>query len=188
MRHIIPIALFCLLVGFIIGVKVTFNSVRKSPEAVYGFPEIRDSLISVYKMDGQKALFFSYYIGLNADRYKITWQEITAIARIESNFDQLAVSDSGALGVLQILPSTGFELCQELKLPYPDNYVLYLPEYSFRCGTYYLSKLKLALDGSFEAAAKSYYVGLGDYYAGNHKDHSTAYWQRVLFEYNRLHK
>ena len=65
-----------------------------------------------------------------------------AVMRQESLFDKKATSTSGALGLMQVLPSTGEFIAQHLKegVYFPQK--LYLPIFGIRYGIWYLSYLE----------------------------------------------
>lgn len=77
-----------------------------------------------------------------ASEYNIPEYVILAVIKVESDFDPNATSRAGAMGLMQMLPSTftwlsSFEHLNE-NLSY---YKLYDPEVSIRYGTYYLRYL-----------------------------------------------
>ena len=177
-----------ILTGFL-TILLYFEFNKPSPlavGAVYGYPEIRDSLVSLYKIPHQKATILSFYIGFNCDRYRVPWKEAAALVKPESNFDPYALSYRGAIGYFQIMPETGMYLAHELGEPYPDTFALYNPELNIKLGIYYIAKLKLALDGNYEKAAKAYNIGIGNYWAGVALTDAEVYWQSILKEYGRL--
>lgn len=65
-----------------------------------------------------------------------------AIMRQESFYDKMATSASGALGLMQVLPSTGKFIAQHLKEGAYFPQKLYLPLFGIRYGIWYLSYLK----------------------------------------------
>lgn len=85
---------------------------------------------------------------------------ILAVIRTESNFDQDAVSDAGAVGLMQLLPDTyrwirDERLCEKL----PTEAILD-PTVNVRYGTYYLSYL-LERFGDLRVALAAYNAGEG---------------------------
>lgn len=77
-----------------------------------------------------------------ASEYNIPEYIILAVIKVESDFDPNATSSAGAMGLMQMLPSTftwlsSFEHLNE-NLSY---YELYDPEVSIRYGTYYIQYL-----------------------------------------------
>ncbi|HZO55009.1 MAG TPA: transglycosylase SLT domain-containing protein [Bryobacteraceae bacterium] len=84
---------------------------------------------------------------------------LAALIRQESEFDPRAVSRSRAVGLTQILPSTGRDLSRKLKLgPYRGS-MLYQPEINLQMGAYYLRWLLTSLDNKYEAALAAYNAG-----------------------------
>ena len=63
---------------------------------------------------------------------------VYSLINVESHFDKNAVSQKGAVGLMQILPSTAKELAKELSL---KSYTLEEPKDNILLGTFYLSIL-----------------------------------------------
>lgn len=93
----------------------------------------------------QKALHpieYKQYVEKYSKEYGVPEYVIFAIINVESGFDPRAMSSVGALGLMQMMPTTftwlsSFEHLDE-NLPADD---LYDPEVSIRYGTYYLKYL-----------------------------------------------
>ncbi len=84
-----------------------------------------------------------------------------AITRQESEFDPKAESPSGALGMMQLLPSTAKETAKKLDIAY-DREALDAPNYNMRLGSAYLSRMINAYDGSYIMGIASYNAGPGN--------------------------
>jgi membrane-bound lytic murein transglycosylase F len=69
-------------------------------------------------------------------RYGLDWRLVLAVMKCESSFDPGAESDRGAIGFMQIMPSTGEEVGKALKKD-----VLATPQGNIHGGIYYLSQL-----------------------------------------------
>jgi Transglycosylase SLT domain len=70
---------------------------------------------------------------------------IAAVVRYESHFDKHAISSSGAMGLMQILPSTGRFISQREQLDWQgESALLHKPEYNLRLGIAYLKQLEQA--------------------------------------------
>lgn len=65
---------------------------------------------------------------------------VYAVIKVESDFDKKAVSKSGAVGLMQILPKTAKWIAGELKLSF-DETSLFDPELNIRFGCFYLRYL-----------------------------------------------
>jgi soluble lytic murein transglycosylase-like protein len=79
-------------------------------------------------------------------RYDVAPETILAVIRIESGFDTGATSEAGAVGLMQILPSTAEEVARELRLPWSGGDQLRDPATNIRLGTHYLTKLLARFD------------------------------------------
>lgn len=71
-----------------------------------------------------------------ATEYGIDFRLILAIIKHESSFDEDAVSDHGAEGLMQIMPVTHLEISEAIDVQNP-----FVPRDNIRAGVYYVSKL-----------------------------------------------
>ncbi len=81
-----------------------------------------------------------------------------SIARQESLFDRFALSRSGAMGLMQIMPKTGKYLAQRLKQNGFEVKHLFKPEVNVSFGSFYIHSL-IDRFGSFPLAAAAYNCG-----------------------------
>lgn len=84
---------------------------------------------------------------------------LAAVALAESGFRPEAVSEQGALGLMQLLPSTGEWVAHEAGLPWRGPASLRQPEVSLRSGGWYLAWLLRRFDGDQVLALAAYNVG-----------------------------
>ena len=94
----------------------------------------------------------------HAENYRLEPQLVAAVIYQESKFDADAVSPSGAVGLMQLLPSTGQGIADRTggKSWTPDD--LHNPELNIRYGSWYLRHL-LDKYGSEELALAAYNAG-----------------------------
>ncbi len=71
-------------------------------------------------------------------KYEVSKSLILAVIKTESNFNQNAVSKKGAIGLMQIMPSTAYFVAEKLEI---ENVNLYNKEQNIQIGTYYLKYL-----------------------------------------------
>ena len=64
------------------------------------------------------------------------------LIRVESGFDAFAVSPAGAVGLMQILPSTGEALARRNGLPWRGVRTLFDPVANVKLGVAYLRELR----------------------------------------------
>jgi len=84
---------------------------------------------------------------------------LLAVIRVESTFQPHAVSDRGALGLMQILPVTGAELAAELGRRWDGSHALLEPDLNIDLGARYLRKLLDRFEGDQSAALQAYFLG-----------------------------
>lgn len=65
---------------------------------------------------------------------------VASVANVESNFNENAVSNKGAVGVMQIIPSTAQWLASKIGEEYSEEKLLD-GKFNLKLGTYYLSYL-----------------------------------------------
>lgn len=76
-----------------------------------------------------------------SDRYDVPPEMILAVIRIESSFNTNALSHKGAVGLMQLLPSTARQMARELRIDWTGEDILRDPSANIAMGTYYLTKL-----------------------------------------------
>ncbi len=76
-----------------------------------------------------------------AERHDLEVSLVLAVIHVESRFDSFAVSRVGAIGLMQILPSTGAELAAREGLDWRGARSLFDPFLNVRLGTAYLKQL-----------------------------------------------
>jgi soluble lytic murein transglycosylase len=81
------------------------------------------------------------------------------VARNESLFMRDVLSSAGAVGVMQLMPSTGKLTAQEIKLPYSGRLTLIDPDANIRLGTHYLGKMYDRFGNNFVLATAAYNAG-----------------------------
>jgi len=74
-------------------------------------------------------------------KFQLPPEMILAVIRIESAFDVNALSNKGAVGLMQILPSTAQEIAQELRMEWRGEDLLRDPSANIQMGAYYLTKM-----------------------------------------------
>ena len=67
---------------------------------------------------------------------------VSAIIRVESKFNPQALSKKGAVGLMQIMPSTGEWAAEQMGIQEFESSLLYDPEMNIRIGTWYISNLQ----------------------------------------------
>ena len=82
-----------------------------------------------------------------------------AIARQENIFSPDIRSNAGALGLMQLLPSTAKSLARKLKTKKPSSYQLIQPATNIKFGTAYLRRLLNSFNGNLVLAVASYNAG-----------------------------
>lgn len=80
--------------------------------------------------------FVVYY----SEKYSLEISLVYAIIKTESNFDKTAVSNSNAMGLMQIIPSTAKWIAESLGEEYSDG-MLFDAETNIRFGCFYLNYL-----------------------------------------------
>ena len=98
----------------------------------------------------------------HAGNYDLDPALIAAVIYRESRFDPNAVSESGAVGLMQLLPDTAEGIAE---LTGGEGFVasdLYDPEINVRYGAFYLRRLLTKYDGDLELALAAYHAGQGN--------------------------
>ena len=96
-----------------------------------------------------------------AEEYSVPKELVFAVIKVESKFDPNVESSAGAIGLMQMLPSTYKWLTTKLGDEYWQG-SLYDPETNIKYGTYYLQYLYSRF-GSWEKAIIAYNWGEGNF-------------------------
>lgn len=119
--------------------------------------EISDSVTAQ-----QYPIKYQSYVEKYSRKYDIDKYLVYAVIKTESKFDQYAVSQAGAYGLMQIQEETAADCAKRLGLnvELPDD--LYIPDINIHIGTYYLSWLLDRYDGDISLAVAAYNGGIGN--------------------------
>jgi soluble lytic murein transglycosylase len=82
-----------------------------------------------------------------------------ALTRQESSFNAAAVSSSGALGLMQLLPGTARDVAGRVGVPFIQEKLTRDPAYNVQLGSQYLAEMLQKFGGSYELAAAGYNAG-----------------------------
>lgn len=88
--------------------------------------------------------------------YNVDRSLVKAVIFKESRFKETAVSLKGAIGLMQLMPSTALWLMNKLKI---EDYKIESADNNIRLGTYYLSYLMNLMDSDEEHALLAYNAG-----------------------------
>jgi len=116
----------------------------------------------------------------------IDYRLALAVIKVESNFKQDVVSQKGARGLFQIMPSLARYIAKDAGVTWSGSECLHEPEKNIKLGVYHLSKLV----GDFKSlptALHAYNVGTGKVkaQAPGADEPKTAFTRRVLREYKK---
>ena len=93
---------------------------------------------------------YDYLINEASIKHGISFPLLKAIIKVESNFNPVAVSKAGAIGLMQIMPSN----FKALKIENPFD-----PEENIMGGTCYFKKLIMRYNGNLTLAVAAYNAG-----------------------------
>lgn len=98
-------------------------------------------------------------VARHAERYMLDPLLITAVMRVESDFNRFAVSPKGARGLMQIMPDTARWAAERMGLADFDVEHLFDPETNIAIGVWYLSMLREQFGGDTVLALAAYNGG-----------------------------
>ncbi len=87
---------------------------------------------------------------------------VAAVILTESKFDENAVSDRGAVGLMQIMPETAQWITKEMTKEFGDDLDIKNPQMNIRLGTWYLAYLMQEFKGNEVLALAAYNAGRGN--------------------------
>lgn len=134
-------------------------------------------LISVPSV--QKKFLYPFPYRPTIENYSARWHVdkflAIAVMKVESNFSEAACSQSGAVGLMQIMPETAawiaYQLGEEPNKVAEDINNLREPETNIRYGTWYLAELEEEFKGNDVLALAAYNAGRGNVHEWIEKNH-----------------
>jgi soluble lytic murein transglycosylase len=112
-----------------------------------------------------KIMYPVYYkeeIRKSAKQYEVDPFLIMAIIQIESKFDKHRISKKGAVGLMQMMPTTAKWAIKQTKLSPMASYYLDDPGTNIRLGTWYISFLHEMFNHNSYAVIAAYNAGPGN--------------------------
>lgn len=131
-----------------------------------------DNLLKiVYRQD------YSEFVEKYAKENNIDSLLIYAIIKAESNFDDEAVSNKGAMGLMQLMDNTAKEVATNEMMDYESEETLYNPEKNIQIGVKYYADLK-EIFGNDMVALAAYNAGMGTVSRLDRTRNYKRRWQR----------
>ncbi len=96
-----------------------------------------------------------------ARRAELPVELVLAVMHVESRYHTFAVSPVGAVGLMQLLPSTAEDLAEQHQIPWRGARTLFDPHANVRLGVAYLKWLERRYDGQLDVALAAYNWGPG---------------------------
>ena len=122
---------------------------------------------------------YGKYISAAAERYSLDPELIKAIIKVESSFNPAAVSEKGAMGLMQLMPETA----EEMQVGAPFEV-----EENIMGGSRYLRKLLDVFEGDLQLGLAAYNAGPSrvlENRAVPNIPETKQYVEKVLREYGR---
>ena len=115
-----------------------------------------------FKIKSDLILKYSFPVINNLDINQIdNLQLVYSIIRQESGFYSSAISRTGALGLMQVMPATAKQVANDLGIKYSKNRLSSDQIYNIKIGSYYFNQLIKKFKGSIVLSAAAYNAGPG---------------------------
>lgn len=89
------------------------------------------------------------------------WALVHSLIRQESVFNFEARSPAGALGLMQVMPTTAQETARKMGMQHSTDWLTSRPSHNIKIGTYYLQQMLDRYDGAYPLAIAAYNAGPG---------------------------
>jgi soluble lytic murein transglycosylase-like protein len=113
------------------------------------------------RMPPERMFDIAEAVAKESDRHGIDPALLISVIMVESRFRTDAVSEKGAIGLMQLLPSTAVALADELNVPWGGDVHLLDPRLNIELGAHYLSRLLQDFHGDVSLALTAYNKGPG---------------------------
>ena len=115
-------------------------------------------MLLIFAMFPQK---YKLEISKYADEFNIPTSYVASVINIESGYDKNSISSAGAIGLMQLLPSTASDCAKRLDVNF-DEELLFDSEVNIKLGCFYLSYLLELFDGNWINTLSAYNWGYGN--------------------------
>ena len=116
-----------------------------------------------------KSIFKSFYpikyenqIVKYSQRYNVDPCLVAAVIKAESNFNEKAISNTGAYGLMQIMPDTALWIAKNMKLEDFKEEQSFDTEINIAMGCWYIHDLNSEFNGDLELVLAAYNGGRGN--------------------------
>ena len=113
-------------------------------------PVVVEATVSVPQVLSPITFAYVEHVRSVSERYKMDWKLITAVMKVESNFNPRARSRKGAQGLMQLMPDTA--KMYRVQKPYD-------PEENIEAGVKHLKKLMKRYNNKLELVLAAYNAG-----------------------------
>lgn len=127
---------------------VNFQKVLENEQSKINNTKVNSSGSEINKI--QTSTDFDKIMEISGQKYGVDKKLIKAVANVESNFNPNAVSDAGAVGIMQLMPDTAKALGVSNS---------YNPQENIDGGTKYLKELLNTFNGDVTKAVAAYNAG-----------------------------
>ncbi|GHT33139.1 hypothetical protein AGMMS49592_1160 [Endomicrobiia bacterium] len=105
---------------------------------------------------------YDNYINECSNRFGVDPLLIKAVMKKESNLNHNAVSNRGAVGLMQIMPKTALEIAMQLNIPDYSYVKLQETQINIMFGVYYINKLLKYYNNNLILTLAAYNAGIGN--------------------------
>lgn len=126
----------------------------------------------------------AHHIHKESRAYSLDPIFVLALIKTESRYNNWSRSGKGAMGLMQILPDTGREIAENLRLPWKGKETLLNPYTNVKLGIHYYSALRARFYNDTRITLSAYNAGPSRIKAD--RNASRTYAQRVLDNYKEL--
>ncbi len=131
-------------------------------EAIYYYLKEREGGVSVDLVKFVYPKFYKTIVKTEAKKYHLDPLLIYSIIREESRFGKNVLSPSYAIGLMQIIPSTGEWIAKKLGVKEFDEIMLFNPVINIEFGVWYVNYLNKLFSRNVDAVLASYNGGPGN--------------------------